>query len=218
MLRVFRARRRVAGVRQQRPPPTPPAPAPVPVPAPVPAPAPAAPAGDPAVDEYWRVHRCGGVGGGVEECVEDGREGGGEMVRRLVLRGTALRLTAALQRGDGAAAWEHILLTATCMPSEGEDEAGGRQGEKGEGEGEGEGEKGPPQSMPAAEVKVSRDRLLASEVYSRPAALAPPADTTTTSTSEEEVEILTLLTNMVPFLDLFFAEKKGIMILKFNGP
>ena len=140
-------------------------------------------------DDFWRIHKSN------------------KIIRTCTIKGTALYLIAELY-GEGnvplepsSGEWEYILLTAEIAP-------------------DGERRAYPSESAKFASVKLTRSQLL-HKLYSRPAVLAPGIicrNDTPDILADNLLFLLTILTNVMPFLDLFFAAKKGIMIVKFNGP
>lgn len=123
----------------------------------------------------------------------------GDIMRRCTLRGTALLLRAILLDAKDQvlptthfSSCESILLTASRV-LDGDNVFDGDS-----------------QSNPTAKIKLSREKLTR-DVYNEAVASVTDEDA-------HHAQLLAVLTNAVPFLDLFCAEKKGIMILKFNGP
>lgn len=122
-----------------------------------------------------------------------------EMVRIGELRGTSLMFKATVLDSnnepippcESLGAWKFIKLSAMCLNTE----------------------KGQFPAIPTTELKLSKDRL-SNGIY-RDYVSFPPEYS---QKSFGELDILTILTNIMPHLDLFYAGKKGIMILKFNGP
>ena len=121
----------------------------------------------------------------------------GKMVRTCVLRGTPLHLSAATfnETDSPSEEWEYILLVATLC----------EDGHTSEDDGK----------LPEASVKLWRNRI-SNELYLKPVQLAP--NICEDGTNEKMDMLKTMLTNIFPDLDLFYAGKNGVMILKFNGP
>lgn len=154
----------------------------------------------PIIDECWRIDT-----------------NTNRISRTCVLRGTALVLKAELLDDSDSPIkpssdfWQYILIKATVGndPGEGEEvkENPGRE----------------------ASLKLSKQRLSSTEYHSStniaPVHIDELKDSIYTvdgPMNDKGIDninnILTILTHIMPHLDLFYAVKKGVMILKFNGP